>query len=148
MRKPNRKCCLCSFEYYYCPSCSDGKEPTWKVLFDNENCKKIFNTLTQYNFKHITTEEARNELINCDLDVNMNDRDKNTVKEIMNVTVIEEIMTAPIEEVTEEVVEDTFVETTEVTTNEVEAVEKVKEESFEEQKPETITRISRKNRKK
>ena len=149
MRKPNRTCCLCGTEYFYCPSCSDGKDPSWKVLFDNENCKKIFNVLTQYNFKHITSDEAKVQLENCVLDVNMKERDRNMVNEIMNTVTVKEFMTPPIiEEVVEkhevETVDETVVEEI-INIEEIEtAVEEVMEESIEEQKPKTVT--SRKNK--
>lgn len=67
MRYP-RRCLCCNTTYEYCPSCYDYRNlPLWMNSFHNENCKNIFETCTNYNFKLITKEQAKKALSNCDL---------------------------------------------------------------------------------
>lgn len=68
MGKLNRICLVCGEQYKYCYSCpSDLQNPSWKNLFDNENCKKIFNILCRHGQNMITDEETREQLKECDL---------------------------------------------------------------------------------
>ena len=68
MAKLNRTCLVCGKQYHYCYSCpSDLQNPSWKNLFDNENCKKIFNILCRHGQNMITDEEAREMLAECNL---------------------------------------------------------------------------------
>lgn len=68
-----RECTLCGAKYEYCPHCSDfDKEPKWKTLFHDENCKKIFDTLQRHFLKELTDEEAIKILKTCDLSVTQN----------------------------------------------------------------------------
>ena len=103
MGKTNRKCCLCGKEYYYCPNCDNGEEPTWKVLWDTENCKKIFLTITDYNFKNITANEAKKILETCDINANMTEKNRNTVIEILGTST-----EAPVAKTVEETVTETI----------------------------------------
>ncbi len=67
MRYP-RRCLCCNTTYEYCPSCYDYRNlPLWMNSFHNENCKNIFETCTNYNFKLITKEQAKKALSNYDL---------------------------------------------------------------------------------
>ena len=59
-------CRICEKEYKYCPSC-DKKLPTWHVMFESENCKTIFDILTEYNFGKLTKAEAAAKLSECNL---------------------------------------------------------------------------------
>lgn len=67
----NRTCHTCGKRYYYCPNCDweDRKDkPTWMVMFDCENCLKIWNILTDYaGFHKFSKEEAIDKLLECDL---------------------------------------------------------------------------------
>lgn len=68
MGKPNRKCICCGEAYEYCGSCRESaKLPTWKILFDTENCKKIFYTVTDYLAGEISDDIAKLQFENCDL---------------------------------------------------------------------------------
>lgn len=58
MRNNNRKCYSCNTEYYYCFSCPDTKEPAWHHMFCSEDCKDIFNALTDYNYEHIDADKT------------------------------------------------------------------------------------------
>ena len=66
----NRTCHTCGKRYYYCPNCDweDRKDkPTWMVMFDCENCMKIWNILTDHaGFHKFSKEEAIDKLLECD----------------------------------------------------------------------------------
>lgn len=80
----SRQCLLCKQEYKYCKSCrSDAKKEPWHVLYCSENCKNISKTLTDYNLKHITKEEARELLSTCDLSIELSEHYRNEINEIM-----------------------------------------------------------------
>jgi hypothetical protein len=79
-----RKCILCGKEYTYCPSCpKDAKKESWYAIFDNENCKNISKTLTDYNLNKISKVEARHALLACDLSIKLNDHYRNEINEII-----------------------------------------------------------------
>ena len=64
MAKANRICYTDNKPYYYCPSCpSEAKKEAFYNMFCCERCSKIFKLLTDETFKHITTEQCKNELI-------------------------------------------------------------------------------------
>ena len=80
MSKANRECYTCSSKYYYCPSCPSSikKKESYYNMFCSERCSKIFKTLTNENFKKITTEQCKKELL--DLNVSLNESFKNNIK--------------------------------------------------------------------
>ena len=60
----NRVCLCCGNAYEYCGSCRNGVNlPAWKNLFDNENCKDVFQTVSDYEQKAIdkTKETSGNK---------------------------------------------------------------------------------------
>lgn len=69
MKKPNRKCCVCNEEYYYCLNgCNDSNpNESWRATFCKENCKKIYHLISNVYMKKIDFEEAKKEIVNCDL---------------------------------------------------------------------------------
>lgn len=106
-----RTCCICGQEYKYCPTC-DKKLPTWFTMFESENCKTIFYTLTNYNLGKITKEEAVEKLNECDLTHKFTFRQKiqNELDSIMakpkhrgyraKLSLVDEVMEAPVVEET------------------------------------------------
>lgn len=67
-KKNNRTCICCGKEYYFCNTCADQiKEPRWKTIYCSDNCRKIFMTITDYNYKEITKEQAIKNLNACNL---------------------------------------------------------------------------------
>jgi len=68
MAKTNRTCNTCGKRYYYCPSCADDHRPTWMIMFDCEECKRIFQICSSFNYGSISKEDARNELEKIGLD--------------------------------------------------------------------------------
>ncbi|MEG0899818.1 MAG: hypothetical protein RSF40_08945 [Oscillospiraceae bacterium] len=70
MAKQNRTCHVCGERYYYCSSTSCGEsfdKPTWMVLFHDENCKNIWDAISDHFYKKISDEEAIDRLNKCDL---------------------------------------------------------------------------------
>ena len=54
-----KKCTACGTTYEYCNSCAEFKtQPSWKNIFCDEDCKKIFMAVTDYKAGEITAEEA------------------------------------------------------------------------------------------
>ena len=43
-----RKCLCCGKTYEYCPNCGKASSP-WKIDFDTEECRDIFNIISAYN---------------------------------------------------------------------------------------------------
>lgn len=83
MAKNNRTCSTCGIPYRYCPSCYEdrNKEP-WHIMFHNENCERIFTTLNDLYFNHITKQEASKQLKEYDL-THLNSFLPNIKKEII-----------------------------------------------------------------
>lgn len=68
VKKNNKSCIVCNAKYTFCTHCSDfDYEPRWKALFHDENCKKIFSILTEYNAGNIDENTAVKELKQSDL---------------------------------------------------------------------------------
>lgn len=123
MAKTNKTCAVCGEQYFYCNNCNTA-EPSWKNMFHDENCKKIFETVNKLYFKHISEDEAVEILNSCDLSVvnanTANKKIKDTVDALMpkkakrktkkaaTPTNIEAIVEDFVEEIIEEIsVEDT-----------------------------------------
>ena len=86
MARLNRVCFTCGKKHSYCPTCYDDRLlETWHIMFDTENCKKIFNIVNQHFYKHITTDDAIKHLETCDLSKidEFNGEIKIQVKEIL-----------------------------------------------------------------
>ena len=67
MRKA-RKCICCGKEYNYCGNCAqDRYKPTYFALYCSENCHDAFTAANEFNFGHISKEEAQKKLKACDL---------------------------------------------------------------------------------
>lgn len=86
--KNNRICVVCGKSYYFCPNCNANQanpKPSWYSQFDSEQCKDIFNTLTNYFLKKITVQEAKEALSAYDLnDISDYDVDiQQQIKDIM-----------------------------------------------------------------
>ncbi len=70
-RKIKKNCVLCGKEYeIYCPNCREGMtQETWKMSFDSENCKNIYNTVASFYAKKIDADEAYTALKKFDLSI-------------------------------------------------------------------------------
>lgn len=64
----NRKCLCCGREYRYCYRC-DGASiyNSWKNNFHDENCRKVFNTVANFNAGSVSETDAKKILDNLDL---------------------------------------------------------------------------------
>ena len=68
MGKTNRICKTCGKAYYYCPSCTKSLiSPQWMLMWDTENCKNIFEIVSNYAQGIISKDVARKQLEKCDL---------------------------------------------------------------------------------
>ena len=63
-----RKCLCCGTEYRYCYRC-DGANiyNSWKNNFHDENCRRVFNTVANFNAGSISEAEAKKVLDDSDL---------------------------------------------------------------------------------
>lgn len=85
MAKLNRVCFTCGKKHSYCPTCYDDMSlETWHIMFDNENCKNIFNIVNKHFYKYITDDEAILQLEKCDLS-NMKEFNEDIVKGINDI---------------------------------------------------------------
>jgi len=67
-KKNNKTCIICKKPYSYCPSChQDASKPTWYMIFDSENCKKIYDICTAYRDGEIDKAIAYERIKECDL---------------------------------------------------------------------------------
>lgn len=78
MAKKNRTCAVCQTAYSFCPNCEKNytdPQPSWKIMFDEENCYKIFEILSAYSCEQISEDAAREGLESCDLSNQKNFRE-------------------------------------------------------------------------
>ena len=79
----NRICLTCGKPYEYCGSCPSSLNlPVWKNLFDTDNCKTVFETVSDYAQKAITKESAKVRLSKCDVSGVFKDNIKNLIDDI------------------------------------------------------------------
>ena len=67
-KKNNRKCIVCSQNYYYCSNnCADSvNKPSWYAIFHDQNCHDIYDAV--YNILPLQGKgAAKNVLDKCDL---------------------------------------------------------------------------------
>ena len=83
----NRICLTCGKPYEYCGSCPSSLNlPVWKNIFDTENCKTVFETVSDYAQNAITKESAKIRLSKCDVSGVFKDNIKNLIeKDIKNI---------------------------------------------------------------
>ena len=99
MKKNNKTCICCQKKYTFCLNCSDFDHlPRWMAIYHDENCKKISDVVSNYNFNHITKEQAREILDQCDLSnkENFNKMVKETIDEIYINNLVDEVMSTDI----------------------------------------------------
>ena len=79
----NRKCLACGNAYRYCGSCPNSLNlPVWKNIFDTENCKTVFETVSDYAQNAITRESAKNKLAECNISMNFKENIQKYITEI------------------------------------------------------------------
>lgn len=66
--KKNRTCCVCGKKYEFCPACKRTlNDDMWKMSFDSENCRDIYQACARFKMGHITAQETKDILIQCDI---------------------------------------------------------------------------------
>jgi len=61
--KGQRTCIVCGATYKYCPACDGSKDgETWRFIYDNESCRKVFNIVSDYVNGKMTIAEAKKGL--------------------------------------------------------------------------------------
>ena len=89
----NRICLTCGKPYEYCGSCQSSLTlPVWKNIFDTENCKTVFEIVSDYAQNVITKEVAKTKLLNCDLSHSFKGNIKKYIDEIIIEEKIEQII--------------------------------------------------------
>ena len=67
-KRLNRTCICCGTNYRYCNRCAeDAGKPSWLRNFHDENCRKIFYAVNDFNHGEITASDAVKILKDCDL---------------------------------------------------------------------------------
>lgn len=68
MAKYIQTCLLCKQTYEYCGGCSKYKHlPTFMTTFCSQNCRDIYQVMTNFEGKILTKEEAKRQLMNLDV---------------------------------------------------------------------------------
>ena len=81
-----RTCIICNSKYAYCNRCPGGKNvPSWKNLYDTEECKKVFEICSAYVNKLITKGDAMIKLKSFKIPSHLGDKYQKIVDEIMHV---------------------------------------------------------------
>jgi hypothetical protein len=79
----NRICLTCGKPYEYCGSCPSSLNlPVWKNIFDTENCKTVFEAVSDYAQNAITKESAKVRLSKCDVSGVFKDNIKKLIEDI------------------------------------------------------------------
>lgn len=80
----NRTCLACGKQYEHCGSCpNSAKFPAWKNIFDTEDCKVIFENVSDYIQGVITKDVAKDRISKCDLSVKYKDNIQKHIDDIM-----------------------------------------------------------------
>ena len=94
MGKVNRVCKTCGKAYYYCSNCNKSiNSPQWMLMWDTENCKNVYEIVSNYAQGVFSKDDARKRLEKCDLKqkYTFNKKIANYIDEIMKKDVEQEI---------------------------------------------------------
>ena len=80
-----RICLVCGRSYQYCGHCQGNKKiETWRNNYCSEDCRKIFNTCSNFEGRAISGEDAYKILIETNVNLeNVSSSVKNSVDKIM-----------------------------------------------------------------
>ena len=112
MERKLRTCCVCGTEYRYCPKCNEDKDkPRWMFVYHSENCKDIYDVMTEYEWGQIDADEAAKKLKKLDLSKldDFGESYKNTLNKIMSNVSKTKVEEPVVENVTTEEVKETEV---------------------------------------
>lgn len=94
MPKANRICKTCGKEYFFCNNCEKNiNSPRWMLLWDTENCKSIFEIVSNYAQKVDSKAVAKKKLSKCDLSeqYTFTETIRSLINEIMEEEKVEEV---------------------------------------------------------
>lgn len=86
MSKANRICKTCGKAYFYCNNCNKkNADPQWMLMWDTENCKNVFEIVSNYAQKVDSKAVAKKKLSKCDLSkqYTFNEKIRDLIDEIM-----------------------------------------------------------------
>lgn len=64
----SKTCKVCGNVYKYCVYCREfDNQPKWRMLFDTDNCRKIFHAVSDYLTGEINEDQAKEILVKCDI---------------------------------------------------------------------------------
>ena len=107
-----KTCIVCGKTYEYCGHCDKGgQENRWKTNYCSENCRDIFDIVSKYVNKNISTEDAKKDLLEKNLGVVTKTNIVNYCNEIISYTEVksEEDVLDNIEKSVDDVSDDTEV---------------------------------------
>lgn len=68
MPQANRVCKTCGTQYYFCTNCDKTlNSPQWMLMWHSENCKNVFEIVSDYVQKRISKADAKTRIQKCDL---------------------------------------------------------------------------------
>ena len=64
----SKTCKVCGNVYKYCIYCREfDSQPKWRMLFDTDNCRRIFHAVSDYLIGEINADQAKELLGRCDI---------------------------------------------------------------------------------
>ena len=79
-----RKCICCGTRYVYCSRCPGGvHQPSWRNIYDTEECMKLFDICSAYKNGFMKKGEALIKLKGISLPQHLNDEYQKIVDEIL-----------------------------------------------------------------
>lgn len=68
MSKYERTCIVCGKVTEYCPYCAQyAHMPNWHTIYCSENCKELFDIVSNYKIGKLTDDEVNEQVLKCDL---------------------------------------------------------------------------------
>lgn len=87
MARDNKICVSCGKKYSFCPNCGAKKyHEMWKNLYCSQNCKRVFDIVSDYVGGLLPASAAKEKLSECDLTTDFKQNLRARIDEIMNST--------------------------------------------------------------
>lgn len=86
MPQANRVCKTCGKNYFFCSNCDKTlNSPQWMLMWCSENCKAVFEIVSDYAQKRLSKQDAKKKLEKCNLKVEytFTEKIRNYIEEIM-----------------------------------------------------------------
>lgn len=79
-----RQCLVCGTTYTHCSRCPGGSNlPSWKNIYDTEECKNIFDICSAYVNGYLKKGDAILKLKSFNMPKHLNDKYQNIVNDIL-----------------------------------------------------------------